>query len=169
MFIIMCRHCKKSQVIKSESHIPELNVQCNYCLYYSRQVPSPSTIKAVSRNSWSILEEVLSMGQKLFVRLHCFCFWNSGVLIKACRDRTAQCVWNSWLCVSTAFYTQFCVTFAFVYTTFAENKVDWVSAGNFVNIASDSFVVHCWSLRIFVPRRDLIRWNLRRPDKIVWW
>lgn len=31
-------------------------------------------MKAVSRNSWSILEEVRSMGRKLFVRLHYFAF-----------------------------------------------------------------------------------------------
>lgn len=77
-FIIRkCKHRKTSQVIKrpiSALHIPELNILCNYSLYYSRQVPSPSTIKAVSRNSWSILEKVLSMGKKLFVRLHYFCF-----------------------------------------------------------------------------------------------
>lgn len=57
-------------------HIPELKVLCNYCLYYSRQVPSTFNhqMKAVSRNSWSILEEVRSMGRKLFVRLHYFAF-----------------------------------------------------------------------------------------------
>jgi len=97
--IIMCKHRKRSQIL----HIWTFCVIIA-CITADRcHLLQPSKLKDVSRNSWTILDEVLSMRQKLFVCLHDFCFWNSDALIKACHDRTAQCVWNSWLCVSTAF------------------------------------------------------------------
>lgn len=124
----MYKHCKKSDYTKSpdlssKSHLHCIfqNTKCRViiaCITADRcHLLQPSN-ESYKQEQLVYIRGSTQHGTKTLCTFSLFCNSSDVLIIKVCGDSAAHCLQFMIMCRNS-----FCVTFTFVYTTFAENKV----------------------------------------------